>query len=171
MLNQGSVIGFVKKNSIFGFISADFCLVDRRDAQWVGGAYGQGRVYQPVLDELKNRTFALRSKYEGINLIWIIHFAPFECGPWLQLIDFDMIMRSAVSLGVLATLCGHTHTASKHQFDNHVVYCSGSAGCVDSEDDSRIHVIHIDVDEDCQLSRDSYKWDDSKHEFVFYGID
>jgi predicted phosphodiesterase len=106
-------------------------------------------------------------------LFWIIHFAPFDCGYDLQLIDFEMITRSALSLGVAATLCGHTHKASKHEIDNHVVYCSGSAGCVDSEEDSRVHVMHIDVDEDqqCKITRESYIWDGNRHEFVFQGVD
>jgi 3',5'-cyclic AMP phosphodiesterase CpdA len=161
-----------KKDRILGFISADFCLQDRRDAlDKAVGSYGQGRVYEHVLHELKDRTFALRGKYNGIHLIWLIHFAPFDCGYRLRLIDFDGIIQSAISLGVVATLCGHTHKASKQQIDNHVVYCSGAAGCVDSEYDSRVHVIHIDVGEHCQISRESYIWDSGKHEFVFHGVD
>jgi len=160
-----------KNESVLGVISADFCLLERKDAQGAGGAYGQGKVYQHVLNELKSRTFALRDKYKGIHLIWMIHFAPFDCGHWLQLIDFDVIVQSAIALSVEATLCGHTHRASKHQTDNHVVYCSGSAGCVDREDDSRVHVLHIDVGEECHISRESHIWDGSRQEFVFHGID
>jgi hypothetical protein len=161
-----------KNDTTIGLISADFCLLERGDAlDKVAGVYGQGRVYEHILDELKRRTLNLRARYRGIYLIWIIHFAPFDCGYGLQLIDFDEIISSARLLNIVATLCGHTHRAAKHQIDNHIIYCAGSAGCVDSEDDSRVHVIQIDIDKECRISRESYWWDAGQHEFTFIRID
>jgi hypothetical protein len=161
-----------KQGHALGFVYADLCLQSRMDAlDKVVGAYGQGRVYEEVLKELRNRTFMLREKYSGIHFVWLLHFAPFDCGYRLQLIDWETIVESALALGVIATLCGHTHKAAKHIMDKHVVYCSGSAGCADSEDDSRVHMIHLDIGEKCQISRESYIWSGSKHEFVLHDTD
>jgi predicted phosphodiesterase len=161
-----------KQDCLLGFIYADFCLLSRTDAiDKAIGAYGQGRVYQHILDELRKRTLLLRNRYGEIRLVWVIHFAPFDCGYGLQLIDFATIIQAALALGVVATLCGHTHKASKLVIDKHVVYCSGSAGCVDSEVDSRVHVIHFDIDKECQVSRETYRWDGGHQEFRFHNYD
>jgi hypothetical protein len=54
-----------KQSQHLGFISADFSLQSRFHAKdKIIGPYGQGGVYQDVLDELRNRTFTLRSRYK-----------------------------------------------------------------------------------------------------------
>ena len=121
------------------------------------------RVYQHVLDELERRSFELRNRYDTIHLIWLIHFAPFSCGYRLQLIDWGDIIAAASRLRVAATLCGHTHKAAKFVVDKHTIYCSGSAGCVDSESDSRVHVVHFEIDEECRVSRDNFIYKPAKH--------
>jgi predicted phosphodiesterase len=161
-----------KQERFLGFVYGDFCLLDRSDAQdKIVGVFGQGRVYEHILGELKSRTLSLRARYKGIHLVWVIHFAPFDCGLSLELIDWRDVEQAAVALGLVATLCGHTHKASKWVRDRHVIYCGGSAGCVDSEDDSRVHVVHFNVDESCVVSRESYKWDSNKQEFALYDVD
>ena len=111
-----------KQGQFIGFLCADFCLQSRQDAlDKVVGPYGQGRVYQDVLEELKSRTFRLRKSYKEIQIVWLIHFAPFDCGYSLQLIDWDRIIDAARALRVLATLCGHTHQASKFVVDSHTI--------------------------------------------------
>jgi hypothetical protein len=161
-----------KQGRYLGFVYADFCLLSRGDASdKLYGAYGQGRVYEHILNELKHRTLNLRNRYKGICLVWVIHFAPFNCGVRLELIDWWDIIKAALALGVRATLCGHTHRAEKYVVDDHVVYCGDSAGCVDSETDSRVHVVHLDVDDTCQISRKNYVWSGSKHEFVLHNVD
>jgi hypothetical protein len=161
-----------KGGQTVGIISADFTLESRGDARDKAvGVYGQGRVYQHVLDELKARTLTLRRQHKDVYLLWAIHFAPFDCGYNLELIDWREIIGAASNLRVLATLCGHTHMASKFEIERHKVYCSGSAGCVDSERNSRVHMIHVDIDGDCHISRDNYLWHSNNHEFSYYDTD
>ena len=172
-LNSGVGHWVVQKQSKhLGFVYADFCLQSRLDAEdKVVGAFGQGRVYEDVYSELTKRTLQLRGSFRNIPIVWIIHFAPFDCGYGLKLNEFDKLVQGALRLKVAATLCGHTHKASKTTYDDHVIYCGGSAGCVDSENDSRIHVIQFDVDEQCRISRDNYIWDRGLHEFIHHSAD
>jgi hypothetical protein len=172
MPNFNSDIGHwinMKQGVRLGFIYADFCLLERGDARdKIIGAYGQGRVYADILNELKERTLTLRSKYPGIQLVWLMHFAPFDCGYGLELIDWSDIEQTAISLRVAATLCGHTHRGRKSVRDDHVIYCGGSAACVDSEEDIRVHIIHFDVDNKCGVSRESYRWNAEVQEFQLF---
>ncbi len=155
-----------------GFIVADFSLQSRSDAEdKVIGAFGQGRVYYDVLDEVTNRSLLLRRKYSNIPLVWIIHFAPFDCGYSIKLVDFDKVIDAAIRLKIAVTLCGHTHRSSKLMVDGHIVYCGGSTGCVDKEHDARIQLMHFDVDKDCRAIRHNFLWDRSQHEFVLHSFD
>ena len=162
-----------KEQDYLALILADFCLQRRMDASDSALAvFGQGRVYEDVLTELKRRTLMLRNEYSFIAVVWIIHFAPFDCGHDLLLHGWAGLVDAAVALNVSATLCGHTHQASKHQMKGHVVYCAGTASCVDREHDSRIDFVHFDVDsETCSISRDNYSWSDTQHEFVWRDAD
>jgi hypothetical protein len=161
-----------KQSQRLGFILADFTLLTRFDAtDKVVGAFGQGRVYQDVLDELTDRTLRLRRETPDISLVWIIHFAPYDCGHSIQLLDFDRFVDAALRLKIAATLCGHTHRSFKTVIDDHIVYCSGSAGSVDKEHDARIHLLHFDVGEDCRVTRDNFIWNRARHEFVYHSTD
>jgi hypothetical protein len=102
-----------KRDTFIGFVFADFTLRTRSDATSRVHAFGQGRVYEDVLDELKQRTFRLKADYPGIVLTWLVHFAPFECGAFLEFLDWDKIVAAASAAGVVATMCGHTHQQKK----------------------------------------------------------
>jgi hypothetical protein len=144
----------LKGQCYVGFVYADFALQEPVDAlDRAVGLYGQGRVYGEIMNELRDLTLSLRNRFKGINLFWIIHFAPFDCGYKLRLIDWEEIIQAAPSLGVIATLCGHTHKTAKYIQEKHTVYCGGSAGCVDSETDSLIQVINLDVEGHCRITR------------------
>lgn len=155
-----------KAGHYLGFVYADFTLRARSDATTRLGAYGQGRVYQDVFQDLKDQTFALKSKYSNINLCWVLHFAPFDCGSHLELVDWQQIARAASAAGVTATLCGHTHSQAKIQAHGHTIYCAGSAGCVDSEDCSTTHILRFEIDEDgMDIRRENFKWDGQRQYF------
>src|SRR5262245_61356838 len=141
--NVGYWVDF-KDNTYLAFVYVDFSLQERGDAaDRLIGVYGQGRVYPEILETLRRRTRDLQHQYAGVNVIWLIHFAPFECGWNLRLIDYNDVTTAASSCGVSAILCGHTHSARKDGSSEHTIYCGGSAGCVDSENDARIHVVNV----------------------------
>lgn len=156
-----------KAGTQIGFVYADFSLRSRSDAEYLSPyfAYGQGRVYEDVLEELRNTTIMLRRDHGNIPIIWITHFAPFHFTTALKFIDYEKITAAATSLGIVGTLCGHTHQSAKHQIDSHVIYCGGSAGCADCANDSRVQIINIDVGNTTKISRESYKWSTTDHEF------
>ena len=161
-----------KGNAHVGFIYADFTLQTRMDASdKFFAVYGQGRVKEEVLRELKDRSFDLRRRFEKITLVWVLHFAPFDCGYSLRLHDYGDFIDAAISLRVAATICGHTHRASKTSVDGHTILCAGSTGCVDAEEDSRIQVLHFDVGKEIHIQRENYIWSSNEQEFVFLSRD
>jgi hypothetical protein len=163
-----------KRGHAFGFVYGDFCLRSRTDASDRAiGPYGQGRVYAEVLNEMKSRTQMLRRKYSGVTLIWIIHFAPFDCGWTLELIDGHEVIDAATKLGIPCTLCGHTHQARKlsDPARKHVVYCAGSAGCIDSDRDSQLHLFEFEVGDGLKFARHNFQWNDDAHQFLPIGSD
>jgi 3',5'-cyclic AMP phosphodiesterase CpdA len=159
-----------KGHARVAFVYADFSLRTKADAEFVPAyfAYGQGRVYDDVLQDLKDTTVMIRRDFGDVPVVWITHFAPFHFSRSLAFIDYQKITAAATGLGVLSTLCGHTHQSARHQIDTHVIYCGGSAGCADSADDSRVQIINIDVGETCRISRECYKWSVSQQEFTHY---
>jgi Calcineurin-like phosphoesterase len=84
-----------------GFVYADFSLRERVDAEFLGPifAYGQGRVYQDILNDMKTQTHAIWQKNGRIPVVWLIHFAPFTCETQLKLIDFPKLNQAAGELG------------------------------------------------------------------------
>lgn len=156
-----------KGDSLLGIVYADFCLRVRSDAQdRVVAPYGQGKVYTDTLQELENRTRNLRTKYSGIVIVWSIHFAPYDCGYTLALLDWNLISQSAIKNGIILTLCGHTHIASKFQSAGNTVYCAGSSGAIDRENASEVHIVSIDVGKTLNVRRKNFKWDRSAGEFT-----
>lgn len=156
-----------KRGQRLGFVYADFSIRSRSDAEYLSPifAYGQGRVYEDVLADLVEQTQAIWREEGRIPILWLIHFAPFPCGLHLKFIDYEKIVSAAKALGILATVCGHTHQAIKHEVDNHVIYCGGSACCVDSEEDCRIQIIDVEIDAHAHVSRRNFQWSAVSHQF------
>jgi DNA repair exonuclease SbcCD nuclease subunit len=131
-----------------GCVYGDFTLRSVMDAQNPAFYHGRGRVYPDVLSDMIERTEDLKASDENMAIIWLIHFAPFAmCPTELHLIDWQNVVAAAERLGVICTLCGHTHQQNRMSRDNHVLYCSGSAGSVDPIGESRVHVIEIDAEQ------------------------
>jgi predicted phosphodiesterase len=166
---DGSVGHWVRRKAdhLIGFVYADFSLQSRMDASdRVSAVYGQGRVKEDTLQALRERTFNVRASYPGVMLVWLLHFAPFDCGYYLHLHNWESVVEAATALKVAVTLCGHTHRAGKIAIGHHIIYCAGSAACVDSEGDGKIHVIHLDTDGvSSKVSRMNYRWNRDMHEF------
>jgi hypothetical protein len=100
-------------------------------------------------------------------VVWVIHFAPWECSPSLELIGFSRVTDLAASMGVLCTLCGHTHEQDNIVRKGHQIYCAGSAGCVDSKTKSRVHIIEISIaDSGNSVSRRNFGWSWDEDAFV-----
>jgi predicted phosphodiesterase len=169
MRNRAGDIGHwvkAKRDHKLAFVYADFSLKRVEHlSDPLKGRYGQGVVYAKVLKDLKNKTSELKAL--DIPVIWIIHFAPYECEPSLQLINFKHVTDAATELGVLCTLCGHTHVQENIVVNGHQVFCAGSACCVDSKDKARVHLITIRIDDDGpSVSRRNFRWSWDRDSFV-----
>jgi hypothetical protein len=107
------------------FAYADFTLRTRTEAEFPSAimAFGQGRIYDDVLADLRNETTRLRQQYGNIPVVWMVHFAPYECGSSLKLIDHQKLLDSAKAFGIFTTLCGHTHEALAKVMDTQTIYC------------------------------------------------
>jgi 3',5'-cyclic AMP phosphodiesterase CpdA len=178
--NYDGSVGHQVQNRLdkyIGFVFADFSLARRMDATTKVQSLGQGRVYPEILKNLKSRTLMLRTKYPGIALNWVVHFAPYDCGLGLRLIDWPEVTAAATDLEVLTILCGHTHVQrrepqGKEPLPNHTIYCAASAGSVDNEDDSRVHIVRFDIgDKEVKHYRENYRWSPWRGAFELHSVD
>ncbi|WP_398482302.1 metallophosphoesterase [Tardiphaga sp.] len=151
-------------------VYADFSLRNVSDAPDPAFYHGQGKVYTDTLGDLELVTRGVREKYDDALIFWLIHFAPFHAKRTLHLDDWHLIARSANRLGVSFTICGHTHEKSKHVINNHLIYCSGSAGSVDMVGNSFVHLIEVDV-AGRQVVRKNYRYSPGNQEFTFDSAD
>ncbi|KAA3447150.1 hypothetical protein C7I87_28260 [Mesorhizobium sp. SARCC-RB16n] len=160
-----------KGDEKLALIFADFTLDASNDCSAINAAafylrYGQGRVYPNVLKSLLLRHHDLRQKYRNIHIIWVIHFAPFDCTLKLQLNDFEELVEAAKSAGAKQILCGHTHSMKKH-IDGHLsIYCAGPAGAIGSDDSSYIHLNELDINDGVgRFTRRNFLWSTDAHDF------
>lgn len=163
-----------KEGARLAFVHADFTLRTRAEAKFPSPiyAYGQGRVYEDVLDDLRAETFAIRNDCGDVPVVWMVHFAPYECGSQLELIDHQRLINAANALGVLAILCGHTHESISKKFDDLVIYCGGSACCIDNVGGCKAHVVDFVLDDgQITISRSTFEWDEDETEFVHFKDD
>jgi hypothetical protein len=155
-----------KREKLLAFVYADFSLQSRLHASNPLYAFGQGRAYPSVLGAAERLTTEIRNRFKDITIIWVLHFAPFDCVTSLRLIDWKSVAVAAARLNILCTLCGHTHDQTKTTINGHTIYCAGSAGCVDSEANSRVHVLEFELDSNVRLKRRNFVWKDSDHDFI-----
>ena len=158
----------LKEQRQLAFVHADFTLRTRMEASApkLIMAYGQGRVYEDVLSDMKSETFAIRKEFSDAHVVWMIHFAPYECGSSLRFIDHQRFLDAAKALGVVGIICGHTHEAMTKSFASQTIYCGGSSCCVDNVGGCMVHVMHFDIDRKCQISRSTFVWNEDQGEFV-----
>ena len=162
-----------KEGSEIAFVHADFSLRKRGHASMPAGyyAYGQGKVYAEVLTALSDETFAIKKDNPKAPIIWLVHFAPYECESNIQLLDHRRLMNAAAALDVSAIICGHTHRMLFKKEGSQVIYCGGSACCVDNHDGCMLHLFEFDVGQSLKVSRATYVWSDQRDEFIFHSHD
>ncbi|MBR0828735.1 metallophosphoesterase [Bradyrhizobium manausense] len=174
MRNRNGDVGHwvkIKSGRKLGFVYADFALRRVDDVKDISrGPYGQGFAHADILNKLKAKTQELRD--QDIPVVWIIHFAPYDCDPDLHLVNFKQVTDAAVALDVLCTLCGHIHEQQHVVVDGHPVFCAGSAGCVDSKNNARLHLMTIKIDDTGPtVSRRNFRWSWDQDAFVEVGSD
>ncbi|MER9456630.1 metallophosphoesterase [Mesorhizobium sp. M0478] len=160
-----------KNEETIGLIFADFTLDKSDDCSAVNAGamflrYGQGRVYPDVLKALIAKHHVLKQKYRNIHIVWVVHFAPFDCSVKLQLNDFSELVDAANSVGVQQLLCGHTHSMKKQIEGKLSIYCAGPAGAIGSEESSYIHINEIELTGGVgRFKRRNFLWSAARHDF------
>jgi predicted phosphodiesterase len=156
-----------------GFVSADFCLSSDSDATKPIhiNRFGQGKVYQPVLDGLATRTTHLRKKYDGIGIVWVIHFPPCATDnedPALELLDRSKVMSAAAANDIKLILAGHIHRPVLVQQQNVTVACAGTAAAYMSAEGYWIHKLEIAVENSAAFlaGRKNFAWNLEHLDFV-----
>ncbi len=98
-------------------IAADFTFCANDSGKWffsIAGWYGQGRVDQNVVWDLKAKTRDVRDNYTDDDLgepaiLWAIHFDAATTDETLKLLDSDFLVQAAAEENIHILLCGHTH--------------------------------------------------------------
>ena len=123
-----------KNDVVLHVVKADFALsrwYHGKFFYYLPGWYGQGRVYEEVLEELVEETKRIRKiitdqECTPISL-WAIHFDPFTTDETLQLLESERLIEAAKEANVTAILCGHTHESKiKPLSDTTTVYACGT---------------------------------------------
>jgi hypothetical protein len=158
-----------------GFVSADFCLSSDSDATNPIhiNRFGQGKVYQPVLNGLATRTTDLRQKYDGIGIVWVIHFPPCATDnedPALELLDRSKVMSAAAEKDIKLILAGHIHRPVLVQQQDVTVACAGTAAAYLSAEGYWIHKLEIIVKNSTAflVDRTNFVWDLERSDFVLH---
>ncbi len=159
-------------------IAADFTLQRDADADVATGgrwAYlGQGRVYPAVVQALIQETHDQRARYDGLAVVWALHFPPEWAGidPVLRLVD-DYLLAAAGAAGVAHLFCGHTHEPRQYVLAGNPavrVYCAGTATqyCAPPPNANSLHPLEIDVDGGAvaAVRWGNLRWDAGRKDFV-----
>lgn len=156
---------YEKNGLCLGIIIADFCLRKVSDAI-PSGHYGQGKVYDDTLSRLDAVTKGIRSKHKDCQIVWMVHFAPYDCGVLLELRDYKKLRDLADQLDVKYMMCGHTHVRRKEVWSNLTIYCAASSSGIDSFPSNEVHLINFDVTaSSISARRQSFTWDEREQAF------
>ena len=147
------------------FLYADFSFLSANDPVNKAHRYGGGNADQHTRRNLENATWKLRrrllEKFKSVQTVWMIHFAPYECGAPHELIDKEQVIELASHCNVRTMICGHTHRMRKYDELGVTVFCGGAATSVGGE--NYIHELEISGPE---VNWSHYKWSQYDGEFL-----
>lgn len=139
-------------------LGADFSLRrgDKGERFWcIAGRYGQGKVYDDPIKELRSLTHLWRQHFANSGddrnaaILWAVHFDPFTTDATLQLLESGELARAAADDGIRAILCGHTHESKvKPLSQKTAVYACGSTTQSHSPQGNDCQIIQIELADD-----------------------
>ncbi len=149
---------FEKDGFCLCFAVADFSLRSKADAI-PPLHFGRGKVYDDVLEGLGRVTSELRVKHKNCQVVWLVHFPPYDCGFELKLIDSEYLLNASIDYDVKYLLCGHTHVSKKEVTSALTTYCAGSSAGIDVFPNNEVHVLKFAVTKKrVSLTRETYGW-------------
>jgi DNA repair exonuclease SbcCD nuclease subunit len=151
-----------------GFVSADFCLSNDSDATnpILINRFGQGKVYQPVLDGLATRTRHWYCMGDSLSPAC----ATDNEDPALELLDRSKVMSAAAEKDIKLILAGHIHRPVLVRQQDATVACAGTAAAYLAADGYWIHKLEIIVKNYTAflVDRTNFVWDSERLEFVLH---
>ncbi len=161
-------------DEILALIAVDFCLESEDDATppVLANRFGQGKAYRHRLERLEQETAAVRQRWNGAGVLWVVHFPPYceLCGgdESLRLIDEQLLIDSAERHGISLILSGHVHVAHDVTMGDVRISTAGSCaaysdGLANSYDRLEIEVIGRKVE---LVEKASFIWSDDEVDFA-----
>ncbi|MBF0519027.1 MAG: metallophosphoesterase [Nitrospirae bacterium] len=135
-----------------GIVCVDLTLNSFIDSTVLGGHFGQGRLYDDEIEDLKNIT---KKTKEMSAVTWMIHFAPcveehfeLEDIEEMRLLNSETLIKTARELGIRYIFCGHTHIHHNYMVSKDIeVLCCGTTACVEGNKvDTTMFLHEIDID-------------------------
>jgi predicted phosphodiesterase len=143
----------LKNGLAVAIISADFNLLTSDHCNAPFGWLAQGKVYDEILDQLEESTYAITNRWRELSqlcVIWAVHFPPSypRVSRLMRLIDSDKFVLRANRCSVNAVLAGHTHDPVRYrrpemQFD---VFCAGTVSQAFAPGGNHFRILEIKND-------------------------
>lgn len=106
-----------KQEVKLALIGVDFSL-EKKDSTNILNA-GNGKVYTPILDNLKKVTMFHQN--QGCVILWAVHYSPLETDTFLKIINSNDLMALSKEMGVKYILCGHTHKYKIYRGNTNII--------------------------------------------------
>jgi hypothetical protein len=155
-----------------GIVAADFALRsdDDYDGPW-WHRYGQGCAYTDIVNMLEKRTLELFQRYDGIGIVWMVHFPPsFEACGNLALIlrNHERVIEAAQACNVRIIFSGHIHKPYQGKEGGVEVVCAGSATCYMEAAGNWLHFHELEVSSGMTtfVSSQNFRWSKERLAFV-----
>ena len=156
-----------KQHQTIIFVFADFSVRNKNDVP-KGFHFGRGKVYDDILSALIETTRLQKSKYRNAHVVWVIHFAPYDCGNMIQLDDAAKFTSAAKSQGVAVVLNGHTHSPKFEIYEQFAISCAGASCAIDVSPRNTVHLIEFEFGSaGIVLKKSNFSWDEVEQSFVF----
>jgi 3',5'-cyclic AMP phosphodiesterase CpdA len=156
-----------KQHQTIVFVFADFSIRSKGDVP-KGLHLGRGKVYEDILSAVIETTVLQKSKYRDAHVVWVIHFAPYDCGSTIQLDDAAKFTSAARTHGVAVVLNGHTHSPMFSSDGQCAISSAGASCAIDVSPFNTVHLIEFEIGSaSVVLKKSNFLWNEEEQLFSF----
>jgi len=160
-------------------ICADFTLRSPWKAKSFPGIWGQGRVLEEDLQDLRVAVRLLDQQFPSTPRVLCVHFPVandgIDCHDSLKLVDGDELRDWAVSNNIALIVAGHLHRSSGSgpivlAQDGGVLVCTATATQFYAPNGNGVHFVDIQSDDGGQavITVRDVRWDEDEQEYCVY---
>jgi hypothetical protein len=140
--------------------------------------WGQGYAYDDILAGVVRKTVELRGRYEGVGVVWAMHFPPsgdaagipsFLGVPgFYELRFFPRVIDAALTNKVSVVLAGHIHENRVIDERGVSIYCAGSSCAFGEKAGNWIHSLEFEVSDGVAsvVNKTDYRWTETAGAFL-----